>query len=231
MSMRVTKPAVFFARQLCLVCVLGVLVLALPACVKKGGKGAEPVNPNERQLAYGTSIIIPADWTILGSIPPEAVPKATLDARRKNGQPIPLIEADGVPSKNRGIQPFITIALVNEEGTFVPRQYAEKLKPEELEHMAKGVLERERSISKKSKGAARRNKLLDVSITRDVIGGKLTLMQRMTVVGPDGQPVRLLYWDIYLPDGAGFKVRAGCDQETPGEETAVMNVVKSIRVR
>ena len=202
--------------------------LSLAACVKSGTKGSGPVNPNDKQLAYGATITVPTGWTVVNSLPPEAASKAALDGRRKSGQPVVIFEAEGQPSAGRGILSFIGIALVDQEKVFIPRQFAEKLTPEELDRMAKNLLNRERALAKKKKS---KNTLLDIQISRDSINGRLALLQRITAANPDGQPVRLLYWDIYLDDGAGLNARAGCDPEAQGAENEVINAIKSLRVQ
>lgn len=215
------------AGRLLVLLPLCLLLLVLGACAKGGSKSGEPVNPNEKKLAYGLSLNLPGGWTVGNSISPEAGTRAALDARRKNGENVLLFEAGGAPGP-RGLPPVISIILVNEEGAFIPREYAEKLKPEEFEDMARGILKQEREMAKKKKA---RNDLLDVRVSRDTLGGKLALLQSLTVAGPDGKPVRMLGWDVYLPNGAGLAVRCSFDPEVPGAEAEVTNIARSLRVQ
>lgn len=205
------------------------LAFALSACQTTKGEGkkaAAPANPNEKQLAYGVSITLPPSWKVPGSMGPE-VTKASLDSRRMNGERILILETLGAPSP-RGLEPMIGMFVVNQEGTFMPHDYAEKMQPEEFVTMSQDLLKREKEQAKKTKQPTG---LLDLQISRDTIGGLLAISQKMLVAGPDGKPVRLMNWDIYLPNGAGIAVKTVCDQEAPGAETEVINVVKSIRAQ
>lgn len=203
--------------------------LALAACQTPGssGKAKPPVNPNERVLAYGVSLILPSAWNVAGSIGPEAASKESLNSRRQNGERVLLLEALG-PAGPRGLESMIAIFLVNEEGTFMPRDYAEKLRPEEFDALGKDLLKREQASAKKQKT---KNGLLDVRIARDTVGGKLAISQHMLVAGQDGKPVRLMNWDIYMPDGAGIAVKTVCDPDHSGAEEQLLNVVRSIRIQ
>lgn len=202
-------------------------LVSLSACVKGGAKGGEPANPNEKKVAYGLTMNVPSTWTVFTLVTPEAVAKEVLDARRKGGERILLLEANGTPGA-RNFQPFIAVNLVNEEGNFIPRQYAEKLGPDELDTMAKDMMKREKAQARKNKT---KSTLLDMKFSRDTIGGKLALVQILTVVGPDGKPMRLMGWDVYLPDGAGIMIRSGCDQEVPGIENEVIGIAKTLHVQ
>ena len=103
-----------------------------------------------------------------------------------------------------------------------------KLTPEEFDVMARDMMDREKALAKKNKT---KNSLLDMRFSRDSIGGNLALMQRLTVVGPEGKPVRLMGWDVYLPNGAGLMIRVVCDQEVPNAESEVINLVKTLRTK
>lgn len=204
------------------------LLFALGACVKGGPKdGGEPANPNEKRLAYGLSVNVPAGWTVVSSVGPEAGTKEALDARRKNGDRVLLLETTGTAGP-RGFQPFISVVLTNEEGSFLPREVAEKLTPEEFAAMSKNMMAREKAMAKKNKT---KSELLDMQFSRDNLGGNLAVMQRLLLAGPDGKPVRLMGWDIYLPNGAGVMIRSGCDPEMPNAEGEIINIAKSFRAR
>ena len=128
---------------------LCLLLISLGACVKGKSKGGES-NPNEKQLAYGLAMNVPPSWTIATTLPPESSSKDVLDARRKNGEPLLFFETVSAPSA-KGSQSVISLVLVNEEGRFMPREYAEKLKPEEFEAIAKNMMEQDRALAKKKK--------------------------------------------------------------------------------
>jgi hypothetical protein len=220
------------ARRFTAIFAICLLLFSLGACGGRGGPadpagGGEPGNPNDRKLAYGVTVAVPADWSVVSSLSADAAPKAALDARRQKGEQVQLLEASGAPGA-RGLQPSISLFLVNQADAFIPRNFAEKLNEEEFAAMARKIVEREKTFVKKNKN---HNTLLEVQFTRDSIGGNLALMQRMLVVGPDGKPVRFLGWDVYLQNGAGLTVRCAYDQESPGVESAVTNIVKSLRVR
>lgn len=196
-------------------------------CAKKAGDAALPAGPSSLQLAYGISINLPSSYAVARSVTPQAAPKDNLDARRKGGERILLLEAASGPSA-RGIDPMVALFLVNQEGTFMPREYAERIKPEELDEIGRELLAKERAEAKKNK---KNSGLLDLKISRETVNGKVAIVQRMLVAGPDGQPARLSNWDIYLADGAGIAVKSVYDQEAPGTEAEVNNIVRSLRVQ
>lgn len=219
-------PAMRFITLAAVLC----LVLVLPACqTTKGGgdKAAAPANPNETQLAYGVSLTLPSSWTLPGNSMGPEVTKASLDSRRANGERILILEALG-PASSRELESMIGIFIVNQEGTFMPRDYAEKLQPEEFIAMSRDLLKREKEQAKKTKQPSG---LLDLQLGRDTVGGQLAVSQRMLVAGPDGKPVRLINWDIYLPNGAGIAVKTVCDQEAPGAETEIVNIMRTMRIQ
>lgn len=227
--MYATPRRSFFAARFAALAALLCLALALSACQtpKSGGqKPAAPANPNEKQLAYGVSITLPASWKSPGSMGPE-VTRASLDARRNSGERILILEALGAPSA-RGLESMIGMFIVSEEGNFMPRDYAEKLRPDEFTALARDLLKREQDQARKNK---QQIGLLDLQLNRETIGGLLAVTQNMLVAGPDGKPVRLINWEIYLPNGAGVAVKTVCDPEAPGAETEVINTVRTIRVK
>ena len=211
-----------------LICVC-FLALVFGACAKGGSKtdSDKPADPNQQQIAYGVSLTKPSAWKVAGSVTAQTATKAALDSRRQGGERVLLLEAAG-PASPRGLESMIGLFLVNEEGTFMPRNYAEKMQPHEFAAMSKDLLDREKAAAKKNKTASG---LLDLQVARDDIGGKLAISQRMLVAGPAGRPVRLMNWDVYLPGGAGLAVKTVCDPETPNAESEVTNTVKSLRVQ
>jgi hypothetical protein len=216
-------------RRVSLLVCLCCLALVFGACAKGGSKtgGDKPADPNRQQIAYGVSLTKPANWKVAGSVTEQAATKASLDSRRQGGERILLLEAAG-PASPRGLESMVGLFLVNEEGTFMPRDYAEKLQSHEFAAMSKDLLDREKAAAKKNKTTSG---LLDLQVARDDIGGKLAISQRMLVAGPDGRPVRLMNWDVYLPGGAGLAVKTVCDPETPNAESEVINMVKTLRVQ
>lgn len=190
--------------------------------------GTSPTSgPSDVQLAYGISLRVPSTYTLAGTVEPNAATKASLDSRRKGGERVLMLETVGTPS-SRGIDPMVALFLVNQEGTFMPREYAERIKPEELNAIGKEILAKEQAEAKKKK---KPSGLLDLKINRESINGKIAIAQRMLVAGPDGNPARLIHWDIFLPDGAGIAVRAVYDQDVPGAEAEISTIVRSIRVQ
>lgn len=221
------KPSAAFRRfaPVLLCC----LALALAACKTTGSADSAkvPVNPNELTLAYGLSLTMPTGWDVVTQLNPEVATNASLDSRRQNNERILLVEALG-PAGQRGLQSLLVIFVVNEQGTFMPRTYAEKLSPEEFAALSKDLLERERASAKKQKT---KSSLLEVQVTRESVNDKLALNQRMLVTGQDGRPVRLINWDIYLPNGAGIAVKTVCDPENPAAEEQLNSIVRSLRIQ
>ena len=217
-----------FSRRL-LPVLLCCCALALAACKTTGGSegGKQPSTPGQNNLAYGVGLTLPPAWKVAGSMSPEAASKESLDSRRQNGERILILEALG-PAGSRGLESMIAIFVVNEQGTFMPRNYAEKLQPDEFAALSKDLLDREKASAKKQKT---KSGLLDVQVSREDINGKLAISQRMLVVGQDGKPVRLMNWDIYMPNGAGIAVKTVCDPDNPGVENQIHNLVKALRIQ
>ena len=204
------------------------IAFVFSGCVggKDGPSGTGPsagVGPNTLQLAYGVNMNMPSSYAVAGSLTPQAATKDNLDSRRKGGERILMLEAAGGPS-TRGIEPMVALFLVNQEGTFMPREYAERIKPEELDAIGRELLAKEKAEAKKNKKASG---LLDLKISRETVNGKVAIVQRMLVAGPDGQPARLSNWDIYLADGAVLAVKSMYDHEAAGTEAEVNYQVSS----
>lgn len=224
-----SRPAVKLSPRLYGLLALLCLCLTLAGCqTTKGGKNAAatPASPNENQLAYGVSITLPSGWKTAGNMGAE-VAKASLESRRQSGERILILEAGGKPSA-RGLESMLALFIVNQEGTFMPRDYAEKLQPHEFAAMSKDVLQREKEQARKTKQPSG---LLDLELNRENINGMLAITQKMLVAGPDGKPVRLMNWDIFLPDGAGIAIKTVCDQEAPGAEAEIISAVRTLRVQ
>lgn len=226
-----TFPA---GKRLAGVIALLCLALALGACAsgKKdsgkaaGQKQAQAPAAEEVNLAYGASLTLPPSWKAAAGIAPEVADRASLDARRKKGERILLLEAAGSPSP-RNLEPMLAVFLVSEDGSFMPREYAEQLRPEEFDAMSKDLLAREKQAAAKNKTPSA---LLDLQISRTTVAGKFAILQRMLVPGPDGKPVRLINWDVYLPDRAGLAVKSVFDQDVPGAEDEIAKIAQSLRV-
>lgn len=234
MTIQRSNHAIPIIRPLLLL--LCCLALGLSACVAgksassdddTGSRSRLPSGPNDVKLAYGVTVNVPSAYTVAGSLSPDAANKAALDSRRKGGERILLLEAAGAPSP-RAIEPMIALFLVNQEGTFMPLEYAQQIKPEELAAIGKELIEKEKAEAKKKKKPAG---LLDLQISRETVNGKVAIVQRMLVAGPDGKPARLTNWDIYLPDGAGLAVKSVYDQNVMGSDSEIGNIVRSIRVQ
>jgi hypothetical protein len=239
-----------FVRRVC-VLVLSLLALGLSACfsslLSSGGEDlsrskpapasaaqAEPTVPappaasivtsNERQLAYGLSITLPASYAVAGIIGPSGLSREELDSRIRGGERVLLLESAGTPSP-RGIDPVIGVFLVQQEGTFMPRQYAEQMRPEDFAALSQDIFAREKAEAKKKKTAAP----LELRLNRDNIGGNLAIKHHIQIKGPDGKPVELGYWDIYLPSGVGVAIRSKYDQSQPGMAEEMARIVRSLR--
>ena len=209
-------------------------IFMLTSCATKDGsspsgssRSRAPESPTEKKLAYDVVANVPTSYTIATMLTAEGASKASLDSRRQSGERVLLLEAAGVPSP-RGIDPMIAVFLVNQEGTFMPQEFAAKIKPEELAAISQELLAREKAEAKKNKKPAG---LLELQISRDNINGNLAIVQRMLVAGPDGKPARLTNWDIYLPNGAGIAVKSVCDQEVAGVENEIVSIARSLRAQ
>jgi hypothetical protein len=212
--------------------IIMIFSLVLCACGKDTGSAdmtssrQETQRSGATQLAYGISITLPASYTVGRSVGPNDATKATLDQRKQAGERVLLLESVGSASP-RGIEPLVGVFLVNQEGTFLPRQYAEKMQPDEFEALGKDMLAREKADAKKKKAPSG---LVDMRFSRENVGGKLAIRQKLLVKGPDGNPVQLNYWDIYLPNGAGIAFKSVYDQQQPGMEQEIDSIVRSIQV-
>ncbi len=218
-------PAARFVALAAALC----LAFALSACQTTKGEGkkaAAPANPNEKQLAYGVSITLPPSWKVADSKGPE-VSKASIDATRAKGDRTLIIETLGSPSA-RGLESLIVASVVTQQNTFMPREYAEKFQPNEFALLAKDLLKLEKDQAKKAKQPSN---ALDLQISRENIGGLLAICHKTLMAAPDGKPVLLINWDIYLPNDAGIAVRTVCDPEAAGAEAEVAGIVRTIRVQ
>lgn len=226
-SYRAAATAVLGRLRPVLLCLFA---LGLAACSTTGSSdSATPavIIAGESSLAYGTSLTLPVGWQVTGSISPQAASKESLDSRRRNNERVLLLESLG-PAGPRGLESMIAVFVVNEQGTFMPREYAERLTPNEFDALGKDLLAREKASAKKQKT---KSGLLDVQVSRDSIGGKLAISQRMLVTGQDGKPVRLMNWDVYMPNGAGIAVKTVCDPENPNAENQIRTAIKSMRIQ
>ena len=205
------------------------LALTLAACATQSpdsGTVRQPLNHGEQLLAYGVSLILPPTWQIADSIAPEAASKASLDSRRQNGERIALIEVAG-PAGIRGVESLLIAFLVNEQDIFMPRVHAERITAEELNRLARDLVQREHASARQQNV---RSGLIDVQLTREIINGNMTIFQRMLVMGPDAKPVLLMNWDVFLPNGAGISVRTVSDPENFGSNEQIINIVNTLRV-
>jgi len=214
------------------------LALALAACATtdpSSGAGKQPAGqatkqapkPGEQFLAYDASLTLPPTWKVTGKIAPEAASKASLDSRRRNGERIALLEATG-PAGMRGIESALMVFLVNEHGTFMPRVHAEKMTADELRSLARDIVQREQASARRQNATSG---LIDIQFTRETVNGNLAIFQRTLVMGLDAKPVLLMDWDIFLPDGAGIKIRTVSDPENPGSAEQVISIANTLFVQ
>jgi hypothetical protein len=238
-------------RRLCILA-LPLLALGLSACfgslLSSGGEDlarsrqnlaseaqAEPEAPrqsaapvvvsDERQLAYGINITLPPSFAVAGIIGPSEISREELDSRIRGGERVLLLESAGSPSP-RGIEPVIGVFLVQQEGTFMPRQYAEQMSTENFAELSQEIFAREKAEAKKKKSASP----LELRLNKDNIGGNLAVKHHIQIKGPDGKPVELGYWDIYLPGGVGVAIRSKYDQSQSGMVEEMARIVRSLRV-
>ena len=211
-------PALFC----CLALTLAACAAQTPGSAPPAAKPAPP--PGEQSLAYGVSLALPPNWNVTNKIAPEAASKASLDSRRQRGERIALIEAYG-PAGLRGVQSALFAFLVNEQDVFMPRAHAERMTQDELNRLARDVVQREHASARRQRVESG---LIDVQFSRQSISGNMAIVQRMLVMAPDTRPVLLMNWDIFLPDGAGLSVRTVIDPENLGSEEQVISIVNSI---
>jgi hypothetical protein len=205
------------------------LALAFAACVPKSPDSdvaRQPSKSGEQLLAYGVSVVVPPSWNITGKMAPEAASKASLDSRRQNGERIALIETVG-PAGSRGVESLLVAFLVSEQDIFMPRAHAETIPQEDLNRLAKDLVQREHASAKKMRT---QSGVIDVQLSRQTINGNLAIVQHMLIMGPDAKPVLLLNWDIYLPNGAGLNVRTVSDPDNSGSEVQIIGIVNTLRV-
>jgi hypothetical protein len=186
---------------------------------------APAVAPDERHMAYGISITLPPSYTVAGIIDPAAASREELDSRIRGGERVLLLETAGAPSP-RGVDPVLGLFLVSQDGTFMPRQYAEQMSTEDFAALSQEIFAREKAEAKKKKSAAP----LELRLNKDTIGGNLAVKHHIQIKGPDGKPVELGYWDIYLPGGVGVAIRSKYDQSQPGMAEEIARIVRSLRV-
>jgi hypothetical protein len=244
------SPVLGLARRFCFLA-LPLLALGLSACfsslISSGGEElsrprpstaqaepaapetpAEPAAPvatlDERQLAYGINITLPPSYAVAGIIGPSELSREELDSRIRGGERVLLLESAGTPSP-RGIEPVIGVFLVQQAGTFMPRQYAEQMSAENFAELSQEIFAREKAEAKKKKTASP----LELRLNKDNIGGNLAVKHHIQIKGQDGKPVELGYWDIYLPGGVGVAVRSQYDQSQPGMAEEMARIVRSLR--
>lgn len=231
MNTQSIRSAANTAARLFPVLALCCLTLALAACAGKLGKkdeGSGAASPaGSESIGYGASVVVSPPWETKAVLKPELAKKETLDARRKAGESIPLVAASG-PASSRGVEPLFIVMLVNQEGNYMPAEFAQTLKPDDFAALSRDLYEREKATAKKNKAPYT---LMDLQVAGDSIDGKPAILTKLTVADAKGVPIRSLHWDIYLPDGAGLSVRTECDPDQPGIEGQITGMVKSLRVR
>ncbi|MDL2266365.1 hypothetical protein LJC46_00045 [Desulfovibrio sp. OttesenSCG-928-G15] len=208
---------------------LCLVVLLAAGCAAKSGKETVDLKkaerPGETELAYGMGLTLPQGWKVVNSLTASNASKQSLDTRRQGGERVLLLEATS-PQSLEGMPSMIGIFLTSQKDSFMPEEYATKLKPEEFAAMSKDLLAREKADAKKKKT---QSGLLDVQILRDDVGGKLAISQRMLVAGPQGKAIRLMNWDVYLPNGAGAAIKTVCDPQRASAESELNTVIHSMR--
>lgn len=215
------------AGRLTLLCLCLAALLCLPGCIKTGSKAKAPVNPNDKNMAYGVTVAVAPPWDVAVMLPPERISKEALEQKRMAGERV-LLMAALLPPAASGIENIFQVFLVNPDNTFMPREFAEKLQPQEYAALSRDLLEREKATAKKNKSPV---SVMDLQLSRETMNGNFTVHHKATVAGPQGAPMRSLRWDIYLPGGAGIAVLADYDAELPGAEQAALSMARSLRVQ
>jgi hypothetical protein len=225
----VQTPPGFIGRIPAGIACLLVLLFSAASCVPKDGpqKEESSVDPNRKHLAYGVSLSLPPSWTVAAELAPDADSRASLDQRRKDGERIMIFGATGAPSA-RGLDTVAALFLLSEQRNFMPRDFAEKLPPQEFDTISAELLAQEKAAVKKSKSKLN---LLELKLSREKVDGKFALLHRVLIADAQGLPLRSLRWDIYLPDGAGIAVRAECDPDNPAAERDIRNIVGSLQIQ
>ncbi|MDR3175095.1 MAG: hypothetical protein LBU06_00965 [Desulfovibrio sp.] len=207
-----------------------ILCLALASCASPGGKKPEqatPEDPRQQSLAYGLSLILPDTWTIANMLSPETTSKDSLDQRRKDGKPIPLMGATA-PAPAKGNAAVLAVFLSNDRPYFMPREMAENMKPEDFSRLGRDMLEKEKADAQKRKAKA---KPLDIKISRENLGGHLTVLSNILRTDDKGLAFRVLIWNVYLPNGAGITIHAEFDPDDTAAERGVTDSARSLKIR
>lgn len=228
MAIHKSTKALFIARiALATLCMAS--LLALSGCAgKMGAKGAKtPASPTDKDMAYGVTMNVPKPWEVAVILQPDKMSKETLDQKQKSGERILLMAAVAPPSAS-GLENMFSVFLVNQENTFMPREFAEKLQPQEFSALSRDLFEREKATAKKSKTPF---SLLDLQLSRETLNNTFAVSHRSTIASPQGSPLRSLRWDIYLPNGAGIAILADFDADKPGAEQEVVNMARSLRFK
>ncbi|MDR2800422.1 MAG: hypothetical protein LBB52_04040 [Desulfovibrio sp.] len=207
------------------------LLLALASCASPGGKkpeqAAAPEDPRRQNLAYDLSLMLPDSWTIANRLPPENNSRDSLDQRRKDGKPIALLGATA-PAPAKGNAAVLAVFLSNDRPYFMPREMAEKMKPEDFSRLSRDMLEKETADAKKRKARA---KALDIKISRETLGGHLAVLSNILRTDDKGIPFRVLIWNVYLPNGAGITLHAECDPDDAAAERDITDSARTLKIR
>ncbi|MDL2216396.1 hypothetical protein LJB81_01520 [Desulfovibrio sp. OttesenSCG-928-M14] len=217
------------AFRLAAMCLCLTVFSGLAGCAgKMGGKGAEaPVNPNDKEMAYGVTLSVPKPWEVAVIMPPEKMSREALEQKRKSGERVLLMAAVANPGSS-GIENMFSVFLVNQENTFMPKEFAEKLQPQEFTALSRDLFEREKATAKKNKTTF---SIMDLQLARETVNNSFAVSHKATIASPQGAPLRSLRWDVYMPEGAGIAILADFDGNKPGAEQEVINMVRSLRVK
>lgn len=215
-------------KALRLLLVFCCLAFAASGCTGKLGPkaGKTPADPNEKQLAYGASLVLANNWNMAALLEPKAMTKADLESRLQQNPRILMMTAVGTPSA-RSIQPALNVSLVRQEGSFMPRDFAERLQPEEYKALSRDLYEREKETAKKNKVQFN---IMNIDLSRESINGNFAVRHKITVADPSGVPINLLRWDVYLPGATGIVILSECDSEQPGTENEILSMARSLRL-
>ncbi len=214
------KPVTRLSLVLCCAAVL------LTSCMPQSGDSDSVVDSKRQKFAYGISMDVPNGWTVANSVAEGSGDKASFESRVRGGERIMLLDLRRPAQNADGMDARVGLFLVNSGKDFLPSDVAARLTPEEFAKLAKDIMERDRKAAERNKS---QNNTVDWKISRESIDGNMAILQRGLGVTPGGQ-IRVLNWDVYLPDGVGLGIKMLGDPSVPGTESLLEAVARSIQI-
>ncbi|MDR2160839.1 MAG: hypothetical protein LBO77_01690 [Desulfovibrio sp.] len=218
-------------RPLASLPVLICFVLGLSACVSGlggAGKDAAPdMGGSVKRVAYGVSLQVPEDWQVGPSLEPDGASREDLEARVRSGQPVMILGISRPAEQPRQVDALIKVYVADSARFFPPLQEVATRSQEELDKLAATLMRQRNEASVKKTG---KPDTLEMRFTRETVDGLSTLLYRGLGEGPDGK-VRFQFWYVYLVNGMGIAVDAMGDAGSPGMDSLLEAVVRSLRVQ